>query len=205
MVAITGNVQDLFVSILENLSDKERHIVTRRIGLSGDRQTLQEIGDDFHITRERVRQIEDISIKKIGRMIQHHDLAAIQRYAKQVLELHGGLLVRDRLVNLIVQGMELDSSINAGILDVILASDFEIQKSKPQIRTRTYFYLPHISKKHVDTIFKLAIKVLKKRADIMERINLYELINCHLEEMRLPKMDLRLIDSVMDVFEEIVK
>ena len=38
--------------------DREREIISRRFGLSGQRETLEQIGDMLSITRERVRQLE---------------------------------------------------------------------------------------------------------------------------------------------------
>lgn len=55
------DVQGIFHSILHSLAEKERTVIARRIGLDGgNRETLQEIGDTYGITRERVRQIEDV-------------------------------------------------------------------------------------------------------------------------------------------------
>ena len=49
--AITGSLD-----IIEQ--DREREIISRRFGLSGRRETLEQIGDMLAITRERVRQLE---------------------------------------------------------------------------------------------------------------------------------------------------
>jgi DNA-directed RNA polymerase sigma subunit (sigma70/sigma32) len=38
--------------------DREKEIVSRRFGLSGNKETLEQIGDMLSITRERVRQLE---------------------------------------------------------------------------------------------------------------------------------------------------
>ncbi len=38
--------------------DREREIISRRFGLSGSKETLEQIGDMLSITRERVRQLE---------------------------------------------------------------------------------------------------------------------------------------------------
>lgn len=38
--------------------DREKEIISRRFGLSGNRETLEQIGDMLSITRERVRQLE---------------------------------------------------------------------------------------------------------------------------------------------------
>jgi DNA-directed RNA polymerase sigma subunit (sigma70/sigma32) len=63
----TNNIETLFSGVLESLSEKERVVIERRIGLSGTKETLQNIGNSFtpSITRERVRQIEDAGIKKV--------------------------------------------------------------------------------------------------------------------------------------------
>lgn len=51
--------------ILKSLNDREKEIVTKRYSLSGNKKsTLEGIGEKYNITRERVRQIENIAIKK---------------------------------------------------------------------------------------------------------------------------------------------
>lgn len=51
-----------------NLSTREKHVLILRYGLNGDdSKTLEEIGAIYHITRERIRQIESKALKKIRR------------------------------------------------------------------------------------------------------------------------------------------
>ncbi len=51
---------------LENLSYRERRVLELRYGLGGERpHTLDEVGRAFNVTRERVRQIENQSLKKL--------------------------------------------------------------------------------------------------------------------------------------------
>ena len=51
---------------LENLSYRERRILELRYGLGGETpQTLDELGRTFNVTRERIRQIENQSLKKL--------------------------------------------------------------------------------------------------------------------------------------------
>ncbi|KCZ51228.1 sigma-70 family RNA polymerase sigma factor [Hyphomonas pacifica] len=53
-------------SLLDGLEDKRlADIVCRRFGFNGAEETLQEIGDDYGITRERIRQLEDKAIRKL--------------------------------------------------------------------------------------------------------------------------------------------
>jgi RNA polymerase sigma-32 factor len=52
------------LEIKEHLDDKETELLEKRL-LSENPLTLQEIGDKYHITKERVRQIENRLKKKI--------------------------------------------------------------------------------------------------------------------------------------------
>ncbi|MBQ0065265.1 MAG: sigma-70 family RNA polymerase sigma factor [Firmicutes bacterium] len=53
-------------SLLEGLSAREREILECRFGLHGQKIcTLEEVGNRFHITRERIRQIEKNAIQKL--------------------------------------------------------------------------------------------------------------------------------------------
>lgn len=49
---------------LQKLSERESYIVQHRT-MSDEPETLQEIGDKFHITRERARQIEQEALRKL--------------------------------------------------------------------------------------------------------------------------------------------
>lgn len=51
------------------LSERENKIIIRRFGLSasGKRHTLEEIGREFGVTRERIRQVEAKALRKIKR------------------------------------------------------------------------------------------------------------------------------------------
>ena len=79
-----------FTAILDSLSEKESIVISRRMGLHGNKSTLQAIGDEFQITRERVRQIEETAIRKIGRVTRSNNLFAIQEIANNILAKAGG-------------------------------------------------------------------------------------------------------------------
>ena len=194
-----------FKDILKSLSDKEKLVIEKRIWLDWEKQTLQNIGDSFSpaITRERVRQIEDSGIKKIGRIIKATELSQIQDFAKQVLKDHAGLLVKDKLINAIIQNIVLQKEVNASIIETIIMSDFDLIKSKPKLGTHTYFYLPEVGKKSIELIHKEAVSILKKKKDVMDKNSLYELIKLNLKDITTFKTVF--IDGVMDIFEDIVK
>jgi RNA polymerase primary sigma factor len=63
---------------LGTLSARERQILRLRFGIDADREyTLEEIGQQFALTRERVRQIEAAALRKLHRPLQGQDLHAL--------------------------------------------------------------------------------------------------------------------------------
>ncbi|NQU11908.1 sigma-70 family RNA polymerase sigma factor [bacterium] len=56
---------------LTQLDDREAGILTLRFGLDGHRpRTLEEVGCKFNVTRERIRQIQDVALTKLRRIMQ---------------------------------------------------------------------------------------------------------------------------------------
>lgn len=199
-------IEKSFSDVLASLSEKERIVIERRIGMNGEKETLQNIGNSFKpaITRERVRQIEDAGIKKVGRIIKATELSTIQDKAREIISMHGGILTRQKLIAALINDMSLSKEINSHILEVIVQSDFEIVKSKPRLGTQTYFTLPDISRKQVDAVHKEALKTLKRKKDVMHRNELYEQIASNLKG-EVGTLSNVFIDSVLDIFDDIVK
>jgi RNA polymerase primary sigma factor len=58
--------KDTLKHILAMLSQRERRVLEQRYGLNGERpRTLDEVGRTFNVTRERIRQIENQTLKKL--------------------------------------------------------------------------------------------------------------------------------------------
>ena len=73
---------EVFVIMLQEmvktLDPREATILRARFGLDGGAQkTLEEVGQKFGVTRERVRQIQNIALTKLRRMIEK--LEAVQK------------------------------------------------------------------------------------------------------------------------------
>jgi len=67
---------EILGAALADLEEKEREVVRLRFGLDsdGETQTLQEIGDRMHLSRERIRQIESRAKEKLRRSKKVHEL-----------------------------------------------------------------------------------------------------------------------------------
>ncbi len=58
-------LSDEIKRVLHTLSTREERIIKLRFGIDGPAHTLQEIGDIFSLTRERIRQIEAKALRKL--------------------------------------------------------------------------------------------------------------------------------------------
>jgi RNA polymerase primary sigma factor len=65
---IATSFHEQLENLLSQLDDKEKVIIDRRFGLhDNEPQTLAEIGADMHLSRERIRQLEERALSKLRR------------------------------------------------------------------------------------------------------------------------------------------
>jgi RNA polymerase primary sigma factor len=64
---MTANMREVTGDVLQTLSPREEKVIRLRFGLDaqGHERTLEEVGEDFNVTRERIRQIEVKALRKL--------------------------------------------------------------------------------------------------------------------------------------------
>ena len=73
-------LQDQISKLLNTLTEREQRVLTLRFGLDDGRtRTLEEVGKEFNVTRERIRQIEAKALRKLrhpsrARMLKGYDV-----------------------------------------------------------------------------------------------------------------------------------
>ena len=88
--------------ILDVLDARSKDVIMRRYGLKSDaRETLESIGREYGITRERVRQIESQTKNTLG-MLQDR-MRPIAELLETIFSEHGGVLTEDHVVELTLQ------------------------------------------------------------------------------------------------------
>jgi RNA polymerase primary sigma factor len=61
-------------AMINSLEPREAEIIRHRFGLDGyDELTLEEVGQKFKVTRERIRQLQNIALTKMRRAMAHHE------------------------------------------------------------------------------------------------------------------------------------
>ena len=70
------DVHEVLEKWLGRLSDKQRAVVERRFGLHGfEKCTLEQVGDEIGVTRERVRQIQMDALSRLRTIMESHGLS----------------------------------------------------------------------------------------------------------------------------------
>lgn len=91
--------------IFKGLIQREEDVLRRRFALgNGPEETLEEIGVSYHVTRERIRQIETVAIKKLKKAKSFREnIRPVEDTISSVLEQHGGIMAEDSLLRHILQ------------------------------------------------------------------------------------------------------
>src|SRR5208337_445221 len=81
------NMRDELSELLEVLDDREHKIILKRFGLDdGKPKTLEEVGKKFGVTRERIRQLQNIALVKLRRALAKREKPIVRRDPIQFLK-----------------------------------------------------------------------------------------------------------------------
>ena len=76
------DLRDEVGDLLDVLDDRERRIINCRFGLDGKKaKTLEEVGVKFGVTRERIRQLQNIALNKLRKALNKKEKPKADAYA----------------------------------------------------------------------------------------------------------------------------
>lgn len=173
---------EIINNLFNHLSEREKDVLTRRFGLQGDeRETLEEIGNVHKLTRERIRQIEANSIKKL-RLLQNLEtyLTGFKKVISQLLEEHGGLMEKEYLFSNLANFSSTDTKNKTAdspcknhydfLISKLLVDEFEeINDSK---HFKNSFKLKYQSLDHLEALTQRLLEKIKeaKRVFLTEEL-----------------------------------
>lgn len=155
----TPNFHKTTQDLLDSLDVRSRDIITRRFGLKGQEpETLEAIGGEYGITRERVRQIESNAKKALAKLTDK--VAPIDRLLKKIFTTYGGLLAENHIARLVTQSVKQEISAN------VVRFYLEILPRYTYV-TKSHILHPHWSHEdvphdHVEHIVAAAKQILKQ-------------------------------------------
>jgi len=153
----TINLNRLVFEMIDNLPERSRDIVIKRFNLNGkSAQTLDEIGKEYEITRERIRQIEMEAIRNLKSVSKKYNLDKALDYLKEIVENYSGIMSEEKIIRAFLNNKKFKA--NEQTILFILSLDDKIKVLREnKIHTKIYFY------KEEDVLkFKEVIEIIKK-------------------------------------------
>lgn len=172
------NPSEVVSNLLKNLLNREEDILRRRFGLSGQKkETLEEIGQSYNVTRERIRQIESTGIEKIKKYKNFKQIIlAVESTLTSVIERHGGIMNEDFLLKTLLN-ISGDTSLNRQCTIFIISEllNNKFKKVRPTDKLRLSWKLKIIPDDLLyETINKL-VEIINNKNHPLKFMDLLEL------------------------------
>lgn len=170
--------------LVGQLSPREQEVVSRRFGLPDGRttETLEEIGENLRVTRERIRQITKSSIKKLSDFaLQDSEIKSFLSTIEQLLKSYGGALEQhyfiDRLLDFIdVEGSTRDKHASRVCLEFLLNEVLSqyIEHRAPNAGLRSMYLLPHTDLATVEQVVEQFVLLIEENNEPLDAKALLE-------------------------------
>lgn len=162
------NLNDVLEDMFMVLSEKERDIVVQRFGLDNKaKRTLEFIGQKFSITRERVRQIENIALNKLKRIMPNTSLRLLNEVARSVLRHNGGAMLEDSVVSQVLLQLDKPEEVDGFIIRLALNIDHQLVKQEKSFQFHPFWYESSIPREAIDAIFQTSFALLNSKGNVI--------------------------------------
>ncbi|MCA9351304.1 hypothetical protein KC929_00820 [Patescibacteria group bacterium] len=120
--------------LLRGLKDRDRYVLESRFGLEEPKKkTLESIGQEYDITRERVRQIQDAALKAIRKSDSYDEAKEIFAEIEQVIHDLGGIVSEDELLETIHDDELIQNHIH---FHLVVGDNFKKHKEDKTFKAR---------------------------------------------------------------------
>jgi ribosomal protein S13 len=122
MIKLSFKPKEIVKKMLSELPERSRDVLTKRYGLGKEtsKMTLEAIGQEYSITRERVRQIEEHGLNSIRKSDQYIDLESAFIELKGVIDDLGVLISEEELLD----NISKTESIRNAVHFILVVGDF---------------------------------------------------------------------------------
>ncbi len=177
MANLDKNIKKVVVTLVKSLSERNKDIVLRRFGLkTGQRETLESIGQSYSVTRERVRQIEDHVLKNLRSEINNAMALPTKPYfdfTSEALNEHGGSLSEGSLFEKF-SGDSKDNLANLS-LTFLLSLNSNFKRSYENEDFYNFWFLNNGSDDSVAKLVNSIVVSLDEKKQLLNKEELYNI------------------------------
>ncbi len=163
------NLSEILEDMFLVLSQKEKDVIVKRFSLNNEpKMTLEKIGRQFSVTRERIRQIEKIALGKLKRTIKSTKLNEISVLALEIINNKGGVSTESALISEILNVLGSSQDIDANIIRLALNITPELEKTEKSNVYYPFWRVSELAESTIRAIVKTGISLLNKAGDVMK-------------------------------------
>lgn len=163
-INLDTTLEDIFMV----LTQREKDIIVQRFGLDDKpRRTLESIGDAFAITRERVRQIENIALGKLTRVLPNTGLRIINEMARRFIAEAGGIMLEETVVAKVLNAIAKTTPVDGYIVRLALNIDNALVKQEKSNEFKAFWYQANLPFDTIKGILTVAYRYLKPLSDVV--------------------------------------
>ncbi|MBT4917468.1 hypothetical protein HN709_01950 [Candidatus Peregrinibacteria bacterium] len=161
---LTEVIEEMFLV----LTNKEKDVIVQRFGLDNKpKRTLESIGQQFSVTRERIRQIEKIALGKLRRTVSATRLSLVNEIANKVINERGGVLLEKTLVSEVLNVIKSTEDVDRHIIKLALKINADVEEAEKTNLYNPFWRLKTIDMALIASVIDSGIKVLKKKTDVV--------------------------------------
>lgn len=170
----------LVFKMIDNLPRRSKNIIIKRFNLDDKGvQTLDEIGREYEITRERIRQIEGETMRILKNRSKKYNLDKTLNYLKEVVENYGGIMSEEKIIRVFLNNKNFRA--NEQIILFVLSLDDKIKTLREnKNHKQIYFYQEKAVLKFEEKI-KIIKNYLEEEKDNISFNKIIEIIDKNIE------------------------
>lgn len=120
--------------LLKGLKERDRYVLESRFGLSNTKKkTLESIGQEYDITRERVRQIQDAALKAIRKSDSYDEAREIFDEIEVLINELGGIVSEDNFLKEVHEDELMQNHIH---FHLVIGDNFKKHKEDKKFKSR---------------------------------------------------------------------
>ncbi len=172
------NFSELMARLLDLLNPKERDVIERRFSLGGKRkETLDKIGKSYSITRERVRQIEAVAIKKLARISMDPSMRQIHNLGYNILCENGKVMLEDHLVSEMLKNMSNTKNVDTNAVKLAMRVSDRLAKQDKNQFFRPFWRTSDLSLLEVKNLIRGIQKIMERKHETISVDEIAEKLN----------------------------
>lgn len=196
----------LVLELVNQIPERHKDILVKRYGLlNGERRTLEDVGNDYNITRERVRQIEEAGFSYLRKLEQAKHLEPFFDTLYFHLSSHGDLRHEEKLLisdaSEIFSFKENDNKFNSAVYFILTFGD----KFHRFAQTPKYHSVWTINKKtfiKAKNILDKTVSILQKQKKVVSKNELLEILES-VAKKYFQEVNEKILHSYLELSKEI--